>query len=77
MLSYGVLGFQILMGIIIVGGDTIFSKLGIHPPAIYETIKAHKVMAGMMAVMLGNMAKSYLTNTGAFEVYINGALVLL
>ena len=63
------------MAILIVGGDTIFAKLKIQPPSLYNIIKEHKVMAGMMVFMLGNLAKGYFTNTGAFEVYINGALV--
>ena len=75
MLSYGILAFQVLMGLIIIGGDQIFAKLGITPPQIYETIKAHKMMAGMMIFMFGNMMKTYVTNTGAFEVFINGMLV--
>ena len=42
----------------------------LHVPALTTTR-----LAGMAAFFFGNMAQSSLTQTGAFEVFYNGALV--
>ncbi len=52
------------------------------PPAVvmrhlllYVPAPTTKHFAGMAAFFFGNMAQSSLTQTGAFEVFYNGALV--
>ncbi|KAL0036343.1 hypothetical protein WJX77_003312 [Trebouxia sp. C0004] len=60
---------------IVVLGDKLFPMLGMQTPAIYEQVKDKKFAVGMAAFFFGNMAQSSLTQTGAFEVFYNGALV--
>lgn len=60
---------------IMVFGDKLFPMLGMQPPPIYEQIKDKKFAIGMSAFFFGNMAQNSLTQTGAFEVFFNGALV--
>ena len=71
----GIFALQLLMAAIILAGDQLFAKLRIQPPAIYETIKNNKFMAGIMTYFAGKMLKSFVTSTKAFEIYINGDLV--
>jgi len=63
------------MAVIILGGDQLFAAIQIPPPAIYETIKNNKMVAGMLTYLAGNFLKSAVSNTGAFEIFINGTLV--
>jgi len=42
---------------------------------LYVPALTTKRLAGMAAFFFGNMAQSSLTQTGAFEVFYNGALV--
>lgn len=60
---------------IMVFGDKLFPMLGMQPPPVYEQIKDKKFAIGMSAFFFGNMAQNSLTQTGAFEVFYNGALV--
>lgn len=59
----------------VMGGEHIFSTLGIPPPQWYHSLRANRF--GTMAVtwLIGNFAQSFLQSTGAFEVYCNGDLV--
>ncbi len=70
-----ILGLQLAVGALILFGDQIFAKLQMTPPPIYETIKNNKVIAGLVTYMAGNFAKSFVTSTRAFEIYINNELV--
>ncbi|KAL0037309.1 hypothetical protein WJX79_001093 [Trebouxia sp. C0005] len=63
-----------IIGIVVLG-DKLFPMLGMQTPAIYEQVKDKKFAVGMAAFFFGNMAQSSLTQTGAFEVFYNGALV--
>ncbi len=64
-----------MLGIIIIGGDIIFAKLGITAPALYEAAKNHKMIIGLVIYMGGNFLRGYVTRTRAFEVYVNENLV--
>ena len=66
---------QLIMAAIIIAGDQIFAKLQIQPPAIYNTLKNNKMVAGAMTYFAGNFLKSFLVSTKAFEIFVNGSLV--
>ncbi len=69
------LAIQLIFAVIIMAGDQLFAKMQIQPPAIYNTIKNNKMMAGVMVYFAGNFVKSFITSTKAFEIFINGTLV--
>ena len=56
-------------------GDQIFAYLKVTPPAIYQTIKAKKMLAFFLVMFLGNNIQNMLTSTGAFEITLNGDLL--
>lgn len=64
-----------MIGIIVMGGDVMFAKLGVQPPRVYNFVKNNKMVAGMLLWFGGNFLKSYVTRTHAFEVYLNDTLI--
>ena len=66
---------QILLGIVLLGGDFILTKLGIQPPRIYTLLTSNKMIAGIAIFFGGNFLKGYITRTRAFEIYINNELI--
>ena len=67
--------FQLLTAFILLVGDQLFVKLQIQQPEIYQLIRKNKLVTGAIVYFLGYFLKSLITNTGAFEIYINGNLV--
>lgn len=64
-------------GVIILNlfGDKIFGYLQKPYPTWYLKMKENKWTVFIIAFLGGNMANSYLTNTGAFELYVNNKLI--
>lgn len=56
-------------------GDKIFASMGVAPPQIYYTAKEKQWMVIIASYFLTNQLSSYLLNSGAFEVYLNGDLL--
>lgn len=75
MLSKVLSFVQLALLVVVMGGDFIFPKLGIAPPAIYEWAKERKMMVCMTLWMGGNMLSQNLLSTGAFEVNIGGQTI--
>ncbi|XP_020881343.1 selT-like protein isoform X2 [Arabidopsis lyrata subsp. lyrata] len=66
------------MGVIglIMGGEQIFSMIGIaQPPAWYHSLRANRFGSMASTWLLGNFLQSFLQSSGAFEVSCNGELV--
>lgn len=53
-------------------GDYIFQAMKIEPPSFYATFKEKKTFIMIGVFFGGNMISQQLTNTGAFEVIMNG-----
>ena len=70
-----VLGVQIILGLIVLGGDLILSQLHINPPSLYNLVKSHKMIAGIAIYMGGNMLRGYITKSRAFEIYLGQDLI--
>lgn len=66
--------------IVLVVGDSFFQPFGglnAMPAAVkdaYNTVKENKIQFGFMAFFLGTMLTNSLTQSGAFEIYVNGNL---
>merc|ERR1712014_349858 len=73
--SWGVTILQWGIIILMMNGDSIFQATGVTPPSIYYRMVEKKWMVGIAAWMLGNQLNSAIGNSGAFEVYCDGALV--
>lgn len=56
-------------------GDTIFSSMGIGYPSWYLRVRESKMMFGIIGWLVGNMAVQSLTQTGAFEIFVNDQIV--
>jgi len=65
MAQFSVIGMSL-------GGDYISSALGMPLPTWYSLLKENKMYACLGAWLVGNMASSSLTNTGAFEIEFRG-----
>ena len=53
-------------------GDKILPAMGVTPPPIYYKLKEKQWMVIIGSYFLTNQLSSYLLNSGAFEVYLNG-----
>ncbi|GBF96869.1 hypothetical protein Rsub_09874 [Raphidocelis subcapitata] len=61
---------------VVLFGDRLFEFAGVQPPpAWYERVKASRPTAAMGVWLVGNMAASVASGTGAFEIYFDGQLV--
>lgn len=70
VLQFGVIG-------VIMGGEHIFPRLGYaSPPQWYYSMRANRFGSMASTWLLGNFFQSFLQNSGAFEVYCNGELVM-
>lgn len=56
-------------------GEQIFTALGRPVPQFYEKLKENKWMYAIGAFFIGSQISSALLSTGAFEIYIDDALV--
>mmetsp|Transcript_10070 Transcript_10070/g.28543 ORF Transcript_10070/g.28543 Transcript_10070/m.28543 type:complete len:146 (-) Transcript_10070:1396-1833(-) len=62
-------------------GDSIFAKLGMRPPALYEffmnfeDVRNSKMLVTLAIFFLNSFAQGNLHKTGAFEVYYNSTPV--
>ncbi|KAJ9520622.1 hypothetical protein QJQ45_007496 [Haematococcus lacustris] len=66
VVQYGVLA-------VCLAGDKLFQTLGVPTPALYmQHVAPNRFGTAMGAWLVGNMAQSSLTQTGAFEIYANG-----
>jgi len=61
--------------ILMFGGDWIFSKIGIVPPAIYYRMKNNQMIVIIASMFIGNSISGSLLSTGAFEVYLDNKLI--
>ncbi|KAJ6844473.1 selT-like protein [Iris pallida] len=68
VVQFGVIG-------IVMGGEHIFPRLGMAPPAWYFSLRTNRFGAMATTWLLGNFVQSFLQSSGAFEVYWNGDLV--
>ena len=66
---------QTLVLIIAIFGTSIFEKLGIQTPQIVNDLLEKKVIVMIGAFLIGNMIRTQLLSTGAFEIYFDGQLV--
>jgi thioredoxin reductase-like selenoprotein T len=71
LVSYSHWGIMILL----MFGDKIFAAMGMAPPPIYYTIVEKKWMVIIASYFLTNQISTFLLNSGAFEVFVNGDLV--
>ena len=53
------------------GGESIFSALGMAPPQFYRTMQENKGMT-MVGLFLFNSIGNSMLSTGAFEIYVDG-----
>lgn len=61
---------------VVMGGEQIFPRLGFAaPPQWYYSLRANRFGTISSTWLLGNFLQSFLQNTGAFEVSINGEQV--
>lgn len=61
---------------IVMGGEQIFPRLGfVAPPPWFYSLRANRFGTISSTWLLGNFLQSFLQNTGAFEVSINGEQV--
>ncbi|XP_074366758.1 selT-like protein [Apium graveolens] len=61
---------------LVMGGEQIFPRLGFAaPPQWYYSLRANRFGTISSTWLLGNFLQSFLQNTGAFEVSINGEQV--
>ena len=56
-------------------GESICGQLGVPVPQFYYTIQQKKFLVGMGIFFLGNQLQASLLSTGAFEIFVNDALV--
>lgn len=56
-------------------GPTIFQKMEMETPAFVQQLQEKKFMVIMAAFILGNMIRTQLLATGAFEIYFDDELV--
>ena len=73
--GYLVRAVQIGLGAVMVGGETIFSKLNMTPPLIYHKLIEKKMIVMMGVIFLGNNLHNFLSNSGAFEVTLGDQTV--
>eukprot|EP00164_Ancoracysta_twista_P005415 GFYU01007417.1.p1 GENE.GFYU01007417.1~~GFYU01007417.1.p1 ORF type:complete len:121 (+),score=26.99 GFYU01007417.1:256-618(+) len=75
-LAAQLISYAVLAGMaIIFFGDVIFQTIGIPPPAFYKEYVQESKMHSFFVLMLINSLSAKLTETGAYEVYLNGELV--
>lgn len=67
--QFGIIG-------IVMAGEQIFPRLGFPaPPPWYYSLRANRFGTISTTWLLGNFLQSFLQNSGAFEVSINGELI--
>ena len=64
-----------LIAVIMIGPDVVCQKLGVQTPDILLQMGEKKFMVCMISFLIGNMVKSNLLSTGAFEIYFDDELV--
>ena len=75
-LSYSLTAFQIGCIAVIFAGSVLKNVLnGFIPNEVFDWIEANKAMVGMGAFFGGNILGGMITNTGAFEIYLNEKLI--
>ena len=67
--------FQFGVMIFIALGETIFKYLNMTPPAFYYRMQEKKFMVMIGAMLFSNFMSGMITNTGAFEVFLDGKLI--
>ena len=67
--------FQFAMFALILAGSSIFQKIGMQTPEFVAMLEDKKMMACMLVFLVGNMIRSSLLSTGAFEIYFDDELV--
>ncbi|OQR96987.1 hypothetical protein ACHHYP_20645 [Achlya hypogyna] len=71
----GIFLLQVVLVVIIMFGESIVEKLGLDPsPALMQKYRDNKFIA-LPVVMMLSPVRQMLSNTGAFEVYVNDVLV--
>ncbi|CAM9408316.1 unnamed protein product [Ectocarpus fasciculatus] len=60
--------------IMMFGGESIFSALGMAPPQFYRVLQDNKGMT-MVGLFVFNSIGNSMLSTGAFEIYVDGELV--
>ena len=60
---------------ILIMGETIFQAIGIQTPDFVKKIQESKFLYGIMGFLVTNMIQANLTQTGAFEIKVDGVLV--
>eukprot|EP00826_Nyctotherus_ovalis_P046337 TRINITY_DN5221_c0_g4_i1.p1 TRINITY_DN5221_c0_g4~~TRINITY_DN5221_c0_g4_i1.p1 ORF type:complete len:119 (+),score=2.09 TRINITY_DN5221_c0_g4_i1:426-782(+) len=70
-----ILGFEILVGLFLVAGGFVCSKLGVQPPGIYSFLRKNIVIVIVILYFGCNYLRNCLARTRAFEVYLEQALI--
>mmetsp|Transcript_10882 Transcript_10882/g.19933 ORF Transcript_10882/g.19933 Transcript_10882/m.19933 type:complete len:123 (+) Transcript_10882:262-630(+) len=60
---------QMVLILLLICGQQVYSFLGLPPPAFHGTLEAYKWQVGPGAWFVGNIVSSTLLNTGAFEIF--------
>lgn len=63
-----------LLGLVI-AGDRIFGMMNMNYPGWYLMIQDKKMVVGMVTWLVGNGVISSLTQSGAFEIFVNNRLI--
>lgn len=66
---------QLSLLAMVLAGDHFFSALGLETPQFIDTLRENKFGSCMMIWIVGNMAVSGMSNTGAFEIAYDGQMV--
>lgn len=61
--------------ILLLGGESIFSSLGMATPYFYTVMKENQGMS-MIGLFIFNSIGNSMLSTGAFEIYVDGKLIL-
>lgn len=67
---------KILLILLVVSGTNIFQHLGVQTPSVWEWTQQNKFYACLMTFFLCNAIEGQLISTGAFEILLNGKIVL-